>query len=99
MKRRDRYAVDCFHCPVCGYPSLSVRGTRIHHTLSHGAGGFAERNWAIFEMATHSAYSIQTIAEVFSLSEASILRVVHRGLSWPGIFDLSPATQEKPHVR
>ena len=75
-------------CPMCGYPSLSKRGVDIHTIRSHGMNEQAERNYAIFHMVMVDGMAPSTVAEALEISTGTVYRVVQRGLSYPGVYEL-----------
>jgi len=77
-------------CPVCGFPSVTSRGRQMHRLRMHGANSFADRNWEIFYLHTdkQNPTTIDTLAQRYGLSEATIKRIVWRGMAWPGIYNL-----------
>lgn len=72
-------------CPICGYPTISERGTKIHLGHSHN-GSRSERNREIVRM-WHAYYTVAEIAETFALHPQTVYYIAWRSLAYPKIYE------------
>lgn len=75
-------------CPYCGFPSATKKGKKLHVTRNHTQNPRADRSWEIFYLNRENGKSTHELAEMFNLSEASIRRIIWRGVAFPGIYEL-----------
>lgn len=93
---RNLEPAEVFRCPVCDWPSLTLRGGRMHYTLSHGASEFADRNWGIAYSHIKEGTSVAELTGIHELSEVSIRRIIQRALMFPHIYDLDEDAIAQP---
>lgn len=79
---------DTYSCDVCGFLSTSKRGQANHFRSCHEDNPVADRNWEILYFHQVHGHSPARLAYEHKLSITSIYRIIHRGITFPGIYEL-----------
>lgn len=88
LSHRHRALGEVERCAVCDWPSATKRGAETHRRSCHGQNSWADRNWSVFYAYREEGATVGELMVTHNLSQASIYRIIQRGIAYPGIYEL-----------
>lgn len=94
----DEFQVDRHKCIICGKPSRSHRGDKMHYLSAHADSARAERNWNIAMMHYEDGVAPVEVAKKFGISVGSVYTVLSNVAMFQHYYELDPIFLESPKV-
>ena len=94
----EDFAVDRVECSICGKPSRTERGNRMHYLAAHADSARAERNWNIAMAHFQHDQTPADIAVQYKISVGSVYTVLSNVALFQHYYELDPIFLEEPKV-